>query len=414
VHILWLKTELLHPLDKGGRIRTYQMLRQLLRQHRITYLTLDDERRDADAIERAEEYSTEVECVPFQTTAKGSLRFYGELTRNVASPLPYAIAKYRSPEMRRRISRLLDNADIDLLVCDFLAPSVNVPAAVPVPTVLFQHNVEAQIWERHAAVARQPLRRAYLRRQWQRMYAFERAQCRRFDHVVAVSAEDAEWFSREYHPRAVSYVPTGVDADYFCPTGTRRPDPNTVLFTGSMDWMPNEDGVEYFVESILPRVQVALPDATLTIVGRNPSPLVRALPERNPGVHVTGTVPDTRPYMERASVVVVPLRVGGGTRLKIFEAMAMEKAIVTTTIGAEGLPVQHGEHLLIADSPDLFAEAVTTLLRDPQYAAALGARAAELVRSRFGWNHAAEQFTGICLRIVDSSLASEQRLVHSR
>ena len=414
MHILWLKTELLHPLDKGGRIRTYQMLRQLLHQHRITYLTLDDGRRDADALERAEEYSTEVECVPFQTAAKGSLGFYGELARNIASPLPYAIAKYRSAEMRRRISRLLERADIDVLVCDFLAPSVNVPAAVHVPTVLFQHNVEAQIWERHAAVAEQPLRRAYLRRQWRRMYAFERAQCRRFDHVVAVSAEDAEWFSREYRPRAVSYVPTGVDAEYFRPTGTRPPDPNTVLFTGSMDWMPNEDGVAYFVESMLPRVQAAIPDATLTIVGRNPSPPVRALAERNPGVRVTGTVPDTRPYLEGASVVVVPLRVGGGTRLKIFEAMAMEKAIVTTTIGAEGLPVRHGEHLLIADTPEAFAEAVTKLLRDPQGASALGARAAELVRSRFGWSNAAEQFTDICLRTVDSSLVTEQRLVHSR
>ena len=414
MHILWLKTELLHPLDKGGRIRTYHMLRELVRRHRVTYLTLDDGRASADAIERAKEYCTDLVRVPVRQAAKRSPRFYWELVRNLASPLPYAVSKYRSPAMKREISRIIEGESIDLVVCDFLFPAVNVPEQLPIPAVLFQHNVEAMIWQRHAAVASQPLRRAYLHRQWRRMYAFERAQCRRFDHVVAVSPEDVAWFVREYGVRGASHVPTGVDTGYFRPTRTSSVDANGVLFTGSMDWMPNEDAVTYFADAILPRVEAEVPGVTLSIVGRNPSPSVLALAPRHPRIRVTGTVPDVRPYLEEAGVFVVPLRIGGGTRLKIFEAMAMEKAIVTTSVGAEGLPVRDGEHLLIADTPEAFAAAVTRLLRDPDYAAALGTRAAELVRSRFGWDQAAEQFADICMRTVDPPARQPRTLVHSR
>jgi sugar transferase (PEP-CTERM/EpsH1 system associated) len=413
VHILWLKTELLHPLDKGGRIRTYHMLRQLVRQHRVTYLTLDDGRRSNDAIERAAEYCTDLVRVPAHTSPKGSLRFYAELVCNLVSRLPYAVAKYRSPAMEREIARLIDRESIDLVVCDFLFPAVNVPERLPVPAVLFQHNVEAMIWQRHAAVASHPLRRAYLNRQWRRMRAFEGAQCRRFDQVVAVSAEDVAWFAREYDISHVAHVPTGVDTEYFRPSGTIPANPTTLLFTGSMDWMPNEDAVAYFAEAILPRVRTEVPAATLNIVGRNPSPSVMALGQGHPAVRVTGTVPDVRPHLEAAGVFVVPLRIGGGTRLKIFEAMAMEKAIVTTSIGAEGLPVRDGEHLLIADTPAALAAAVTRLIRDPDYAAKLGHRAAELVRSRFGWDRAAEQFADICMQTVAPPAPNVPTLVHS-
>ena len=411
MHIVWLKTELLHPLDKGGRIRTYQMLRHLAREHRVTYLTLDDGNRDVDAIERAAEYCTDLIRVPVRTSTKRSLRFYGELARNLASPLPYAVAKYRAPAMEAEILRTVASKAVDLIVCDFLAPAVNVPAGLPVPTVLLQHNVEAVIWQRHAAVASHPLLRAYLRGQWRRMHRFEGAQCRRFDHVVAVSPEDGACFSREYGLRDVLHVPTGVDTEYFRPTGTIGGDPYEVLFTGSMDWMPNVDAVQYFADAILGRIADEVREASFSIVGRNPSPAVQALAEKSSRIRVTGTVPDVRPYLERAAVVVVPLRVGGGTRLKIFEAMAMEKAIVATSIGAEGLPVRHGEHLLIADTPTDFAAAVTRLLRDPPYATALGRRAAELVRSRFGWEHAAACFGDICVSALESATSTVRPLV---
>lgn len=413
MHILWLKTELLHPLDKGGRIRTYQMLRHLVRDHRITYLTLDDGQRDANAVQRAGEYCTELICIPTRAASRGTPRFYWKIARNLGSSLPYSVGKYRSSRMEQEIERLAKPASVDLVVCDFLFPAVNMPARVPVPTVLFQHNVEAMIWHRHAAVASHPLRRAYMQRQWRRMYTFERDQCRRFDHVVAVSPEDVAWFSNTYGVGAVSHVPTGVDTDYFRPRHTSTPDPFGLLFTGSMDWMPNEDAVGHFAEAVLPRISAAYPRVTFSIVGRNPPPHVVALGHKHASIQVTGTVPDVRPHLERASIFVVPLRIGGGTRLKIFEAMAMEKAIVSTSVGAEGLPVRDGEHLLIADTPSAFADAVTRLLREPAFAAELGTRAAELVRSRFGWKHAAEQFMSICSRAVTPSLSNARLLVHS-
>ena len=241
MHILWVKTELLHPVDKGGRIRTYNMLRALRREHRITYVTLDDGQAAADAAERASEYADQVVRIPFRAAAKRSPKFYGELLANVFSRLPYAVAKYRSPGLRKAIEDLVAQGGVDVVVCDFLAPSLNVPSRLPVPTVLFQHNVEAMIWRRHAEVARGGIARRYFREQWRRMEAFERAECRRFDHVIAVSAEDRDVFRKAYGVADASDVPTGVDVDFFRPAGTVGREPLDMVFTGSMDWLPNED-----------------------------------------------------------------------------------------------------------------------------------------------------------------------------
>jgi sugar transferase (PEP-CTERM/EpsH1 system associated) len=405
VNILWLKTELLHPVDKGGRIRTYQMLRELKRDHYITYLTLDDGGAALDAAERAEEYCHDLVRVPFHTQPKRTAAFYGELLRNLASPLPYAIWKYRSPAMRRAIEDARQRRETDVVVCDFLTPSVNVPDRRPCPTLLFQHNVEATIWERQAQVASNPVTKAYLREQWRRMRRFERAQCRRFDHVVAVSPRDAEVFRTEYGVRNVSEIPTGTDTEYFRPTGRARPEPLDLVFTGSMDWLPNEDAIGYFAEAILPRVRQAVPGVTLTVVGRNPSGRVASLGRRDPAVRITGSVPDVRPYIERAALFIVPLRIAGGTRLKIYEAMAMEKAVVSTSVGAEGLPVRDGEDIVLADTPEAFAAAVTGLLKDPRRAEGLGRRAAAVVRAEFGWDRVAERFADTCAGLLPPRLS---------
>ena len=399
MHILWLKTELLHPVDKGGRIRTYNMLRALCRAHRVTYLTLDDGTAAPDAAERAAEYCHELVRVPFATAPKRSPRFFAELAANAVSPLPYAVAKYRVPAMREAVRRAVAGG-VDVVVCDFLFPSVNVPDGLGVPTVLFQHNVEAMIWQRHAEVAGDPIRRAYMGEQWRRMRRHEGAECRRFDHVVAVSPQDAEVMVREYGVRSVSDVPTGVDTDYFRPSGREAVRPNSLVFTGSMDWMPNEDAVLWFADAILPRVRAAVPDVTLTVVGRDPPPRVRALADAGLGVEVTGSVPDVRPYMERAAAFVVPIRVGGGTRLKVYEALAMEKPLVSTPVGAEGLPLRDGVDALLAAEPDAFADAVVSVLRDPARAGALAAAGAELVRARYGWDSVAAQFAATCARVA--------------
>lgn len=402
LHILWLKTELLHPVDKGGRIRTYQMLRALKRDHRITYLTLDDGAAAPDARERASEYCHELVCVPHRTRPKFSAGFYAELAANLVSPLPYFMKKYESPAMRREIERLVARGGFDVIVCDFLNPSVNIPASLAVPTVLFQHNVEAMIWRRHYEVQRNPAKKFYLYNQWRKAAAYERAACRRFDWVVAVSRADADVMRREYGVSRVADVPTGVDTEFFKPTDAVEAVLHSLVFTGSMDWLPNEDAIRWFTAEIMPRVRRALPRATLTVVGRDPFPGLVELAARDPSIVVTGRVEDVRPFMERATAYVVPIRVGGGTRLKIYEAMAMGLPVVSTTVGAEGLPVEDGRELLVADAPEEFAAAVVRVLTDETFARRLGARAASLVRERYGWERVAAEFAALCRATIES------------
>jgi sugar transferase (PEP-CTERM/EpsH1 system associated) len=395
VHLLWVKSELLHPIDKGGRIRTYNMLRALKRQHRVTYITLDNGRAAPDANTLALEYCHDIIRVPFDEARRFSPRFWFELVGNLASTLPYAIAKWKSVALQQEIERAVTERGVEVVVCDFLAPSQNVPDGLGCPIILFQHNVEAAIWKRHAEVRKNPLARAYFREQWRRMERFERQECRRFDCVVAVSRADAEAIEREYGIADVADVPTGVDIDYFRPAGRAPREPHNLVFTGSMDWLPNEDGIIWFVDHVLPRIHARIPDVTLTIVGRNPPGRIQQLAKQDRRLRVTGSVPDVRPYLEGAAVFVVPLRVGGGTRLKIYEAIAMELPLVSTTIGAEGLPLEPGRHLLIADEPGRYAEVVVSLLEDPATGMRMGKAGADFVRDHFGWDAAAGAFSRI-------------------
>src|SRR5687768_18373255 len=243
------------------------MLRALKQQHRITYVTLDNGEAAPEAESLATEYCHDLIRVPFREAPRGSPRFWMELLANVVSPLPYAVAKYHSPRMRTEIVDAVRQRGIDVVVCDFLFPSQNVPDGLPCRTVLFQHNVEAAIWKRHAAVRANPLSRAYFREQWRRMERFERVECRRFDHIVAVSRTDAIAIERDYGITGVSDVPTGVDPEYFRPDRRAPLEPRNLVFTGAMDWLPNEDGISWFVYEVLPLIHERMPDVTLTIVG---------------------------------------------------------------------------------------------------------------------------------------------------
>jgi len=405
MRILWLKSELLHPVDKGGKIRTYYMLKELKKNHHVTYLTLDDGDAAPDAAELASEYCHDLVTIPFRAREKFTTGFFVELAANLLSPLPYPMAKYRSEAMREAIAAQFRRQRYDVLVCDFLTPSINMPAVVPCATVLFQHNVEAMIWKRHYQVQKHPVKRAYLYEQWRKEVRYEKATCRQFDQVVAVSEDDAEVMRAEYGIETVASVATGVDTDYFRPSGAERVEPRSLVFTGSMDWLPNDDAIRYFTSEILPRIRRSVPDVKLTVVGRNPLPGLVELAERDPSIVVTGRVDDVRPYMERAAAYVIPLRIGGGTRLKVYEAMAMEKAIISTSIGAEGLPVRHGSDILLADSPDTFADSVVDALTDPTLSGRLGQNAARLVRERFGWSGVADEFAGLCEQAIGRARA---------
>lgn len=409
MHILWLKTELLHPVDKGGKIRTYHMLKELKRQHRVTYLTLDDGTAGPYAREQAFEYCHELITVPHSTSEKFSARFYAELAQNLVSPLPYFMKKYESAAKRAAIEQRLAQGDVDVLVCDFLNPSINLPERLNCATLLFQHNVEAMIWQRHYEVQSQPLKKAYLKGQWEKAVAYEKAACQRFDYVAAVSEEDAEQMRQAYGVSNVSAVPTGVDTEFFRPSGEFATEPNSLVFTGSMDWLPNEDAIQYFTAEILPRLKQHIPDVRLTVVGRKPFPALLELSQRDPAVIVTGRVDDVRPYMERAAAYVIPLRIGGGTRLKVYEAMAMEKPIISTTLGAEGLPVRDGVELVLADEAQTFADATARVLRNPALAQQIGQQAAATVRAKFGWSGVAREFAGLCEKALSAAATTTGR-----
>ncbi len=395
MRILWLKSDLLLPLDKGGRLRTWHLMRHLARRHDITYLSFAEGVADG-----MDQVARRVETVPRAEPPKGTLRFYADAALHLVDPLPYAVAKYRSRRFAQRLRDLLAQDHYDLVVCDFLFPAVNLPAALPCPAVMFTHNVEAEIWRRHSET-RTGLTRWLYRMQYLRMLRYERRALERFDGVLVVSDADRKTFARLY-PDAIRtdmhVVSTGVDTEFFSPAPAASSG-RGLVFTGSMDWLPNEDAVSYFCREILPRIRTDEPEATFTVVGRAPTPAVRRLADEH-RITVTGRVDDVRPYVNDAAVYVVPLRIGGGTRLKIFEAMAMGKAVVSTTVGAEGLPVENGEHLLLADEPHVFARSVVRLIRDVDRRRALEAAARTLVVDRYDWSAVAGELEDALIRFA--------------
>ncbi len=411
--ILWLNAGLPLPLDKGGKLRTWHLMRHLARRHEVTYLSFAAPNQPRSDLEGMREVAARVLTVPREDAPKGSLAFYVDAARYVMNPAPYAVAKYRSQAYAAALTFLLRERAFDVAVCDFLPPIVNMPAELPCPSVLFTHNVEAEIWRRHAETAGHPVRRALMHGQWTRMLAFERAALDRFDLVLTVSDADRATFERLYPAtgRAYHVVPTGVDTEYFAPARgadrARAARDRHLVFTGSMDWLPNEDGMLYFCREILPQIRQLEPGVTVSIVGRAPTPAVRRLAEAR-GVEVTGRVDDVRPHVAGASLSIVPLRIGGGTRLKIFEAMSMAKAVVSTTVGAEGLPVTPGRDIVIADEPARFAEAVVGLLRRPDERRQIEAAARQLVVERYDWSAVAREFEAALARVATAARAKEQ------
>lgn len=312
MRILWLNAGLLLPLDKGGKLRTWHLMRHLARRHQITYLSFVDPDATAADKEGMHEVCERLEVVPRSLAPKGSLAFSIGAAASILDPLPYAAGRYRSRAYAHAVRRLLDTGSFDLVVCDFLVPAVNMPRTLPCPSVVFTHNVEAEIWRRHYEQQTNPIRRLLFRQQWRRMLRFEGATLGRFDLVLAVSDTDRTTFQKLYRRdvRApIVTVATGVDTAFFAPRDDRAAQRHLV-FTGSMDWIPNEDAMKHFCQDVLPLVRAQEPDVTLSIVGRAPTSAVQRLAEI-PGVEVTGRVDDVRDHIARAAVYVVPIRIGG-------------------------------------------------------------------------------------------------------
>lgn len=383
MRVLWVKSGGLVPANHGGRIRSLNILKQLAKRHAVTVFTFYAEQED-DPHAELEGLFERVVCCRLPIPVAKSLKDYTRYVGNLLSLRPYSLAKFCRPEVRRRLRELLREENYDVAICDFLPAFGVLPRQLPYPTVLFTHNVEAMIWERQFRAAQNPLWKAVCWREYLTMSLIERRYARMADHVLAVSEPDRQFFASLVGEEKVTLVPTGVDLEYFTlDVGAEQP--HTLVFSGSMDWLANEQAVFYFEEKILPRVRPKVPDVSLLVVGRQPSRRLQELAAQQPAIRLTGTVDDVRPYIAQGSVYVVPLLVGGGTRLKIFEAMAMGKAIVSTSIGAEGLEVTNGENIILADGSERFADSIVTLLQEPDQRAALGRAARRLVEQKFSW-----------------------------
>ena len=391
--LLWVKTDFLHPTTRGGQIRTLEMLRRIHQRHEVHYICFDDP-AVAEGPAQAHEYCAYAYTVPHRAPEKSltSPAFLGQLANGLVSAMPVAVNRWSSRAMYEKIAAISQQHKFDAVVCDFLFPAPNVPALER--SVLFQHNVEAMIWRRHASQAAGLPRKMFFKLQARRMEAYERHVCNTVRRVIAVSEADAKVMRAQYGVKDVQAVATGVDLEYFTPP-EKLPAENPqfdLVFVGSMDWMPNVDGIEWLETQILPLIRSRRPQTTLAIVGRKPSAAMQALAARDPLITVTGTVPDVRPYLWGSQVSIVPLRIGGGTRLKIFESMAARTPVVSTAIGAEGLNVTHGRDIVLADSPQAFADACIETLADADRARELSTRAYDLVAAHYGWDAIAHQF----------------------
>jgi glycosyltransferase involved in cell wall biosynthesis len=348
--------------------------------------------------------------IPFAVPKKGDTRFPIAVARSWLSADPVDLWKWRVREVKALVATLIEQGTIDVCISDFLFAAANVPFGGRVPVVLFEHNVEYMIWQRLSAIESRPWRRALFEFEWRKLRRRERAVCERADLTIAVSAEDRDRLLALAPAAHVTSIPTGVDTGYFRPTGAPEI-PARLVFTGSMDWQPNEDAVSYFVDSILPRIRHKVPQVSFAIVGRRPNARVKAIAERE-GILVTGTVDDVRPFIAEAAVYVVPLRAGGGTRLKIFEALAMQKPVVSTTVGAEGLALTPGREFVAADDPETFANEVVALIHDPLRRHTLGRAGRELVETHYSWPHIARVFEDACEEAVTTHEAARTPTEH--
>ncbi len=384
MNILAVTTKSPFPLTEGRALRTYNLLREAAREHQITLCSYVQSREEQAGLASLREFCRAVHEVPLYLSAP-RLALAGDLVRDAVDRAPIHAVKYRRAAMRRLLEGCVRTGAFDLAHLDMLHLGECFPAVASLPTVLVEHNVESRLLERRLDNVRSVLQRAFLRRQVRKLARYELDLCQRVDHVVAVSDDDRAQLMAMGVTRPVSVVPNAVDVDFFRPA-TEEPSGDELVYVGSMAWFPNVDAVRFFSTEILPRIAAAIPTVKLTVVGHLPNRGVVADLRNDPRLTFTGLVEDIRPIVTRAAAFVVPLRVGGGTRLKILDALAMGKALVTTPVGCEGLGLTDGAEALVAEDPTQFADRVIALLRDRALRRRLGIAGRRCVEERYRWD----------------------------
>lgn len=390
LRILVVDEALPYPPDSGKRLRTWNLLRRLAARHDLVLLCYSGV-GNSDGAAEAALTAAGIACHTLAPPAEAcGWRLYVRLARNCFSRWPYSVAKHHTRRLRSAIQGLCDGGGggrgFDLVQIEWTPYASHLGRVAP-PHLIASHNIETQIWRRRAAVSQGRWARLFFGWQAAKMERFERRAFARARAVTTVSGDDRDAALR-LGALQVGVVANGVDVESF------RPVPgagavNRLLFVGSLDWFPNQDAVRFFVDAILPLIRARVPAATLQIVGRRPAEALRRHLAGRSGVELVGEVDDVRPFLAGAAVVVAPLRVGGGSRIKIIEALAMEKAVVATSIGAEGLDLLSGRQLLIADGPQQFARLSAQLLTSPVQAQRLGLSGGRWVREHHNWDDCA-------------------------
>jgi len=389
MRILFISHFIPHPPTGGASLRNFNIVKELSKLndvHLVTF-TQRDRHPSRERIELSRQalklFCREISIIELPTDLN-RLRWYGLLALNVFSTEPYSAWKFRSKAMSHAIADQLARYDFDVVHVDTIALADYAQDLQGLPTVLNHHNIESTLLRRRAETLRNPVERIYMGMQAAKLRAAERRAATTFGSNVCVSAVDRDELLG-IEPRGTAcVVPNGTDTEFFRSHGEPAEAP-TLVFAGSMGWYPNSDAMLLFASRIWPLIKRAIPGVTMHLIGSKPPQEVVRLAARDEHFKVLGFVDDVRPFIEKATVYVVPIRVGGGTRLKILDAMSMGKAIVSHPIGAEGIAVTDGEDILLASEPQAFADQVIRLLNDRALAQRLGRAARRTAEERYSW-----------------------------
>ena len=383
MNILFLSPEIPYPAQSGHHLRTLNVLKMLARSHRIHFVGFAQHREDYRYIPQLGSFCESVTLFPI--APKGyNPAFFTMALKNCGSPYPLVAQRYCTAEARRWIQKLLDRHPFDLVHIDMLALGLYHAMFPKIPVFLTNHNVESLRLYRWSRIEKNALLRLYLKSQYHKLRRFEQEICPVMDRCIVVSETDRDHLQSLCRSDNFTVVPNGVDTTYFrpMPTPLRA---NHLVWVGGMGSPYNADAVDYFLTAVWPIITQTNGAVTVEFIGESPTATLRRLAMEDPRIRITGLIEDIRPAVSAASVFIAPIRSGSGTKIKVLNAMAQAKAVVATPVAAEGIAGAHGEHLLIGDTAESFAEAVVRLLAQPDLARRLGAAARDLIEERYSW-----------------------------
>ena len=383
MNILVLDEWLPSMCDSGKSIRTFQLLAPLARKHRITYLAHIDGTGQENDIDKMHDAGFEVVCVPRpKVYASIPSILFGALPA-LFDPHPISVRRHFSSQYATTMQQLAERRNFDLIHVEWTHYAVYGPYVKALPQFVCTHNVEYLSWRRFARSTRNPLKIALGLHEAAKLYRFEKEYYRRVDYLSVVSEQDGELLRNEFGIEDFCVIPNGVEiARYDEIPGT--PKPNHLVYCGSMDVFVNQDAVGWFLREIFPLILEKKPETTFTVIGRNPPDWL--LKYQSDRVRFTGVIDDVRPALKEGTLEVVPLRIAGGSRLKILEAFAARIPVLSTSIGAEGLDIEDGRNIVLADEPQAFADRCLRLLDDPDRRNRLAEEGRRVVDEQYDWN----------------------------